>query len=196
MGFLSSIGGLLNDLTGITSSSNAAFKQSKKLANLSFEQEKYFAGNAHQLEMNDLAQAGLNPALTTASSSAGSIASDGGTGNAGYTGSSASISPLDIVGTINTTRAVTADNKLKEQQGNAQEMYGLAQMVNALTGMKNLKWIDKQQKATLDETLKRINLIIEQTKSEKNKHPVLNRLTDMGEYKEPTEEERKKGILF
>lgn len=109
-GGLNAIGSGLNALTGVTSSSNQAFSQSKYLAGLSFNQQKWMASNAHQLEMQDLAKAGLNPALTTQSASAGSIASAGGTSNGGNTGTSAGVTPLSILDAINTTRQTNAQN--------------------------------------------------------------------------------------
>lgn len=110
MGFLSSVGGILNDLTGATSASNAAYSQNRQLASLSFQHQKEFAKNAHQWEMEDLKKAGLNPALTTGASSAGSIAGGGSTGGSASPVTGGGLSALsDIAGTINQTRQTNAN---------------------------------------------------------------------------------------
>lgn len=125
-----SIGKALNQITGATDSSNAAFSQSKTLANMSYAQQKEFAQNAHQWEMQDLQKAGLNPALTTGASSAGAIAGGGSTGNSGNVGSG---NLLDVVGMINNTRLTNADIKLKEQEGQAALINANANSTNAKT---------------------------------------------------------------
>lgn len=80
MGFLSSVGGVLNDITGATSSTANSAKyalQQQQIANAFTEKTMK---NAHQWEMADLKAAGLNPALTL-----------GGTGSAhGMSGTTAS----------------------------------------------------------------------------------------------------------
>lgn len=152
MGLWSSVGGFLNDITGVSSASNRAYNQSTKLSNLSFEQEKYFAQNAHQMEAQDLLKAGYNPALTTGASSAGSIASDGGTGNAGYTGSSAGINPLSIIDAINTTKQTNADTKLKEETAETTKFQGLLNWANAVGKMLENEKYPQKFKAELQKT--------------------------------------------
>lgn len=108
MGLFKSIGSFLNDFTGATSASNAAYSQSRSLANLSYQHQKEFAQNAHQWEMEDLKKAGLNPALTTGASSAGSIAGGGSTGGQGQAQSSGIDLISTLAGTINQTRQTDA----------------------------------------------------------------------------------------
>lgn len=86
MGLFSSAGKLLNKVTGAYSSAKQSYEYNKDLSNLSFQQQKEFAQNAHQWEMEDLQKAGLNPALTTGASSAGAIAGGGATSQSGGSG--------------------------------------------------------------------------------------------------------------
>lgn len=122
MGLLSSVGSFVNDVYGVTSSSKQAYNQSKNLANMSYGQQKEFAQNAHQWEMEDLQKAGLNPALTTGASSAGTIAGGGSTGGQGVTGTPVDILSSmgniasDISNAINTTKLTNADVNLKKAQ--------------------------------------------------------------------------------
>lgn len=106
MGLFSSIGGMLNDVTGATAS-----------ANLQNKYQKEFAKNAHQWEMKDLKKAGLNPALTA---TGGGGASAGGAG--GTTGSSG-INPVDIISSVvgmnNQTKETNAGVKKTEAETNA-----------------------------------------------------------------------------
>lgn len=74
------VGGLVNNLTGATSAQKGAQANQIQLNNMSYQQQKEFAQNAHQWEMQDLLKTGLNPALTAGGSSAGSIAGAGKTG--------------------------------------------------------------------------------------------------------------------
>ena len=206
MGFLSSVGGLtsfstptslssigsaFNDLTGITSSANQAFQQNLALAHLSNAYSKEFAKNAHQWEMNDLQKAGLNPALTATGTSAGAIASSGGNGNSGSVGTSA-MSPIDIVSALNQTSATKHSNQLQDAQGEFAKAQALATI--------EILPINKEEKQAL---IKKLNA---ETTNTYNNHWILNRLPSFGnkgkekekkvKYKEPTPEERKKGILF
>lgn len=161
------VGSAMNHITGVTSSSNQAFSQSKYLANLSYQQQKEFAQNAHQWEMQDFEKAGLNPALTTQSSSAGAVASGGDIGTSGYAGTSAGNPILDIIGAINTTNQTNANTRLQKSQGQAAEMAGMADLVQALKGIAELPFVSKKNQ-------KEINLLINQatelgTRSEFNK---------------------------
>lgn len=63
MGFLSGVGGMINDVLGGTASAKQQHKYNKE-----------YAQNAHQWEVADLQKAGLNPAISANSGSASSIA--------------------------------------------------------------------------------------------------------------------------
>lgn len=63
MGFLSSIGGMINDVFGGTTSAKTQHKYNKE-----------YAQNAHQWEVKDLQKAGLNPSISASGGSAASIA--------------------------------------------------------------------------------------------------------------------------
>lgn len=93
--------------------------------------QKYMAENAHQLEMEDLEKANLNPALTAHQSTAGSIASSSA---AQGTGSGTSVSRLaGIVDTINNLRTTNANIDNLNKQGNAALKNADANMLNAQT---------------------------------------------------------------
>lgn len=79
MGLFSSIGGLVNDLTGASSSANSSYKYNAALQNQNWAHQKEAMQNAHQWEVADLKAAGLNPAL----SAGGNGASTGGAGGGG-----------------------------------------------------------------------------------------------------------------
>ena len=79
MGLFSSIGGLVNDLTGASSSANSSYKYNAALQNQNWAHQKEAMQNAHQWEVADLKAAGLNPAL----SAGGNGANTGGAGGGG-----------------------------------------------------------------------------------------------------------------
>lgn len=117
MGF--GIGSFMNSITGATASANKQFKHQMALNNMSYEQQKEFAQNAHQWEVADLQKAGLNPALSAGGSSAGSIAGSGGTGGTASSGNG-SFDPFtaiqNVVGAINTTKSTNANNDMLKAQ--------------------------------------------------------------------------------
>lgn len=100
MGFLSGIGGLVNDVLGGTSSAKMANQHSEKMAK-----------NAHQWEVQDLKKAGLNPALSAGGSSAGAIAGAGG--NIGSTNGNIG----DIVGAVGTLSQMKLNNASSAKAG-------------------------------------------------------------------------------
>lgn len=95
MGLFSSIGNMLNDITGATSAQKANYKQQKE-----------FAKNAHQWEVEDLKKAGLNPVL----SAGGNGASAGGSG--GSTNSSG-VNPIEMA--INGANGIASAFKTSEE---------------------------------------------------------------------------------
>ena len=139
MGFLSkalgAVGGGLNDLFGGSDASATSYKYSAKLNNLNFEQQKWFAQNAHQLEVKDLAKAGLNPAL----SAGGSGATTGGGGGGGTIGSSANGNIMDVVSNIISKKNETSAVKAQTEFQNAQTAMLYAQ----------LPWVDKEKKSQI-----------------------------------------------
>lgn len=90
MGFLSSVGGLLNDVTGATSAGQQSQKYAEKSAKLNNAYQKEFAKNAHQWEVEDLKKAGLNPVL---SANSGASASGGGVSSGNV--SNSGINPIE-----------------------------------------------------------------------------------------------------
>lgn len=78
MGLFSSIGGLVNDLTGASSSANSSYKYNAALQNQNWAHQKEAMQNAVQWRAKDLEAAGFNPALA-----ASEAASTGGAGGGG-----------------------------------------------------------------------------------------------------------------
>ena len=78
MGLFSSIGGLVNDLTGASNSANSSYKYNAALQNQNWAHQKEAMQNAVQWRAKDLEAAGFNPALA-----AGEPASTGGAGGGG-----------------------------------------------------------------------------------------------------------------
>lgn len=123
-----SMGGLLNDITGATSSAALQQKYALQNAAINHAYQKEFAQNAHQWEAQDLQKAGYNPALTA---TGGSGASASGGGSFGGGGGQSAMNPFDIlnsiVGMANQTSATKSQNKLAE-----------ANAIKAITESKNL----------------------------------------------------------
>ena len=93
MGFLSSVGSVLNNLTGATSAGAQSQRYAIASAQLNNAYQKEFAQHGHQWEVEDLQKAGLNPILSAGGS--GTSASGGGVASA--TEQSAGISPIDAI---------------------------------------------------------------------------------------------------
>lgn len=103
------------------------FSYQKKLSNMNFEQQKYFAQNAHQLEAEDLKKAGYNPALTA---TGGSGASASGGGIPGAQG----ITPIDMIGSMKTL----IDAKNQTSATNSQNELNRAQAMNTIANTDNI----------------------------------------------------------
>lgn len=133
-----SMGGLLNDITGATSSAALQQKYALQNAAINHAYQKEFAQNAHQWEMEDLKKAGLNPALT-ATGGAGASASGGGSFGGG--GGQSAMNPFDIlnsiVGMSNQTSATRSQNKLNE----ANAMLAIARAENIPESIK-IQWYE------------------------------------------------------
>lgn len=93
--------------------------------------QKYMAMNAHQLEMMDLQEAGLNPALTATGSSAGSIA--GSSSAQGTSPGQAVDTLMNIVDGINAMRTTNANIENQGKQADAALKNADANMLNAQT---------------------------------------------------------------
>lgn len=97
--------------------------------------QEYMAKNAHQMEMEDLKNAGLNPALTAHQSSAGAIASSSaaqGTSDA----NNAQLDVKGIVDNINSLRQTNADITNQGKQADAALKNADAAYMNAETQRK------------------------------------------------------------
>lgn len=87
------------------------YKYNRNLQNQNIDFQKYMAENAHQIEMQDLKDANLNPALTAMQSNAGAIAGSSaaqGT-SAGATSNAFGNAAKDIIDGINNLRATNAN---------------------------------------------------------------------------------------
>lgn len=170
---ISSVGGILNGITGVTSagaqsqkyamaSAKQQYEYSKKLAALeqkyalqsaavNNKYQKEFAKNAHQWEMQDLANAGLNPVLAAgggASASGGGVsaASVGGSSVGSGSESGSGINPIELGlnawSTITNTKNTAAQTSKTEAE---------IENVNADTILKTYQQITELEKAAKTE---------------------------------------------
>lgn len=142
MGLFSSIGGIINDITGVSNSASQSNKYSVQNAYLNNKFQKEFAQNGHQWEADDLEKAGLNRALT-ATGGSGASASGGGSFG-GSTGSSAG-NPLDLLNGIIGMRNQTSATKSQNALNAANATLALAQAKNIPEQLR-LKGIELQIK--------------------------------------------------
>ncbi|QCS36510.1 minor capsid protein [Capybara microvirus Cap3_SP_441] len=96
MGLFSSIGSMVNDMLGGTSSAKQANRYALQQAQVSNEYQKEFANNAHQWEVEDLKKAGLNPILSANTGGADT----GGAGAMGTGYGSTNGNAMDLITTI------------------------------------------------------------------------------------------------
>lgn len=199
MGWLNSLGNWtgsnLNNVTGATSSAKQAFNYSKQLAEQQNQYQKEFAQNAHQWEVADMEAAGINPIL----SAGGNGASAGGAGGGG-TGSAAqaNIGITDIANSAAQVGQTLSNINLQKSQEKVNESQALKNTEEA--GM-----IKPEAKARIKNMVTNSALNEAKTISEK-KSPIkygtgkiiswLEKPSKKTKYKEPTEEQRKKGYLF
>lgn len=160
MGLFSGVGGFINDVLGGTTSAQKA--QKYQLAQMA-QQDKYnekYAKNAHQWEVQDLMNAGLNPVLSAGGSSAGAIAGSSVSSGSGISSTNGNIGDLINAGTgIATTMSQLDLNKSISAKNEAETAHTLAQ----------LDYLPKEIKAKLNNLAADTLLKQEQTKTESAK---------------------------
>lgn len=108
------LGGLINSITGASSSARQQNQYAVGMANLNFEQQKQMLIDGPSWQMQGYAKAGLNPALGMSSGLSTGGAGGNGTGGAGAGGGLAALSA--IADMYNNTRATSANTKLIDAQ--------------------------------------------------------------------------------
>lgn len=155
MGLFSSVGGILNDITGATSAGSQSQKYAIQSANLNHKYQKEFAQNAHQWEVEDLKKAGLNPILSAGGG--GASASGGGVGAATQAGSG--YTPIDLFNGITSASRTMAESENIDAQTLLTKMQTQIAGIDAMIKGKSSNATIQKAKADLVQTLEQTKLI-------------------------------------
>lgn len=171
---IGSIGSILNDVTGVTSGARQSQKYALQSGAINNAYQKEFAQNAHQWEMQDFRNAGLNPVLSAGGSGTG--ASGGGV-SAG-TAASSGINPIET--------AIGAWNGIEQ-----------AQNTGADTKRKNAETLNTEADTLLkqaDTDLKQVQYLkiqYENANTQEEKKEIMARIRLLNKQHEETEEKIK-----
>lgn len=171
-GFAAGIGNMFTNGVSSWFGSNLSRRQQERLMQKQFEYNKYFAGHAHQLEVDDLRKAGLNPILSANAGSTGSVGlgsvSDLGMGDTGTKSYSTAMQMALLKSNKANIDSATAKNVQDVETGKAQAnlfgaQAGSAQSqaryndaLTALTATENLmkkeefKWLPKRLRMEIE----------------------------------------------
>lgn len=164
MGFLSKVGGFLNNITGASSAAAQSQRYALQSAAVNNKYQKEFAQNAHQWEVADLQAAGLNPILSTGGT--GATASGGGVNSAQM--ASNGINPLDLanglVNTgINTVNGIQTAKRTASETANINADTALKQAQTLIAGIEfDIK--SGTSKTEIDRKKAELNKLLEETK--------------------------------
>ena len=171
-GFLSGLGNFL--LNGVSSwfGSNLSRRQQEALMQRQFEYNKFFAQNSHQMEVNDLRKAGLNPILSANNGATGSVGlgsvSDLGMSDSGTKSINTAMQMSMLKSNKANIDSSTAKNQQDIETGKAQaSLFGAQantaqsqarynEALTALTDMETLmkkeefKWLPKRLKMEIE----------------------------------------------
>lgn len=171
---IGSIGSILNDVTGVTSGARQSQKYALQSGAINNAYQKEFAQNAHQWEMQDLRNAGLNPVLSAGGSGTG--ASGGGVSAA--TASGSGINPIET--------AIGAWNGIEQ-----------AQNTGADTARKKAETLNTQEDTLnkkADTNLKQIQYLqiqYENARTEADRHRIIADMRKLEEERKLIEKQRK-----
>ncbi len=206
----SSIGGLINDVMGVTSAGKQNQKYTLEQMGVNNAYQKEFAQNAHQWQVEDLKKAGLNPVLSAGGSGA-SASGGGGTSGTGMTAGAGAFSEI-MNSAMGLAKLDSETNLLKAQADNqtagaikAVEEAGMIKP-QAEAQIRNLTTNSALNKAKQQEAESRVSLNsaekalkeAETQRAKGTKEYYLGIPATAAEkgYTPPTKEQRAKGYLY